>query len=494
MAKENKGNILNKTKLKDLKVENSYLEFDNKFYDYSTISPLNHPILASKNKLLFDEIGIDYENTSDEDIIDILNGKELLNGSVPYAMVYAGHQFGFFVPRLGDGRAINIGSFKNHHFALKGSGITKYSRHGDGKAVLRSSIREYIMSEHIHALGIDTTRALAIISSNHRVYRDMTYEKGSIVLRVSPSWIRFGTFEYYHKNGTNQEIEQLANFVCEQNYNELVNLPKDIKYEKLFFAIMERTSKMIALWQCYGFMHGVMNTDNMSVAGVTIDYGPYAFMDNFAKDTICNHTDKEGRYSYSNQPFIAKWNLSSLAVSIAPIVKAKSKLNEYVDMFESCERKEYYTLMNKRLGLNENLSSDKNKALIDDMLFCMENAVVDYNLFFRVLTKFDKQSILDICTYRDHISSWVDKYFKVIETQGISKDDIKLKMDKVNPKYILKNYIIQEAIDDANKDDFELLNNILKIAQNPFDEHKGFERYSKATPHQFSNIKLSCSS
>ena len=237
-----------------------------------------------------------------------------------------------------------------------------------------------------------------------------------------------------------------------------------------------------------------MNTDNMSVAGVTIDYGPYAFMDNFFADTICNHTDKEGRYSYSNQPFIAKWNLSSLAVSIAPIVKNKSKLNEYVEMFESLERKEYYSLMNKRLGLDENLSSDNNKALINDMLISMESAVVDYNLFFRILAKFDKQSILDICTYRDHISSWVDKYLKAIGIQNISKDKIKIEMDKVNPKYILKNYIIQEAIDDANEDSFELLNNLLKIAQNPFDEHKEFERYSKATPHDFSNIKLSCSS
>ena len=481
-------------KLKDLNVDNSYLEFDNKFYDYSKITPLNHPILASKNKLLFDEIGIDFDSVNDEDILNILNGNKLLNGSLPYAMVYAGHQFGHFVPQLGDGRAINIGSYNGYHFQLKGSGQTKYSRHGDGKAVLRSSIREYLMSEHMNALGVETTRALSIISSNHRVYRDMKHEKGSIVLRVSPSWIRFGTFEYYYQNGTTEDLEQLSDFVCKQNYPKLVNLPKDIKYEKLFFTIMERTAKMIALWQCYGFMHGVMNTDNMSVAGVTIDYGPYAFMDNFAKDTICNHIDKNGRYSYANQPFIAKWNLSSLAVAISPIVKNKSKLNEYVEMFESLERKEYYSLMNKRLGLDENLSSDKNKALIDDMLISMENAVVDYNMFFKRLAKFDKQTILDICTYRIEISDWIDRYLNIISTQNISKNIIKTNMDKVNPKYILKNYIIQEAIDDANNDDFELLNDLLKIGQNPFDEHSSFERYSKATPHQFSNIKLSCSS
>lgn len=485
---------MKKVKLKDLKVTNSYLDFNGRFYDYSKISPLNHPILASKNKLLFDELNIDYDTTTNDDIIDILNGNELLNGSLPYAMVYAGHQFGHYVPQLGDGRAINIGSYKQYHFALKGSGLTKYSRHGDGKAVLRSSIREYLMSEHLFALGIETTRALAIISSNHRVYRDMNHEKGSIVLRVSTSWVRFGTFEYYYKNGTYEDIQQLADYVCEQNYPELINLHKDIKYEKLFFSIMERTAKMIAYWQSYGFMHGVMNTDNMSVAGVTIDYGPYAFMDNFAFDTVCNHTDKNGRYSYANQPFIAKWNLSSLAVAISPIVKTKSKLNEYVEIFESLERKEYYSLMNKRLGLKEDLSSDKNRALIDDMLISMENAIVDYNLFFKILGKFDKQSILDICTYRDYISLWVDRYFKVIDNQNISKENIKIKMDKINPKYILKNYIIQEAINDANEDNFELLNEILIIGQNPFKEHTDFERYSKATPEQFSNIKLSCSS
>ncbi|MEA2019383.1 MAG: YdiU family protein [Campylobacterota bacterium] len=484
----------NKKNLQNIEVINSYLEFNNKFYDNCTITPLNHPLLASKNKKLFDEIGIDFDTTTNEDIIDILNGKQLLKGSKPYAMVYAGHQFGFYVEQLGDGRAINIGSFNNHHFALKGSGLTKYSRNGDGKAVLRSSIREYLMSEHLNALGIESTRALAIISSNHRVYRDLGHEKGSIVLRVSPSWIRFGTFEYYYNNGTKDDIRQLADFVIEQNYPDLKDLGKNIKYEYLFLNIVERTAKMIALWQCYGFMHGVMNTDNMSVAGVTIDYGPYAFMDNFKADTICNHTDKQGRYSYSNQPFIAKWNLSCLAVAISPIVKNKQKLNEYVQIFESLERKEYYSLMNKRIGLDENISNDGNRSLIDDMLICMENAVVDYNLFFKTLEGFNKQDILDICTYRDEISSWLDKYLNIIEEQNISKEKIKAKMDKINPKYILKNYIIQEVIDDANEDDFKLLNELLNIGQNPFDEHQKFERYSKATPNEFSNIKLSCSS
>ena len=478
-----------RTDLKNINVTNNYFEIDNKFYDYSKITPLNNPILASKNKLLFDEIGISFENTTDKDIIDILNGKIILNGSVPYSMAYSGHQFGFFVPQLGDGRAINIGSYKKNNFSLKGSGITKYSRSGDGKAVLRSSIREYLMSEHLFALGIKTTRALAIISSNHRVYRDMNHEKGSIVLRVSSSWIRFGTFEYFYKYGTTKDIEQLADFVCKENYPDLVDLPKDIKYEKLFYNIMERTSRMIALWQCYGFMHGVMNTDNMSVAGVTIDYGPYAFMDNFAKDTICNHTDAEGRYSYSNQPFIAKWNLSSLAVAISPIVKNKAKLNEYVEIFESLERKEYYSLMNKRLFLDENLSSDSNRSLIDDMLVAMENAIVDYNLFFRVLNKLDKESLLAICIRKEDISKWFDWYIEVKSKQKSSN-----KIENINPKYILKNYIIQEAIDAANKDDFKLLNDLLNIGQNPFDDHNNFERYSRETPTKFSNIKLSCSS
>ena len=406
--------------INNIEVSNSYLEFDGKFYDYSKISPLNNPIFASLNTKLCEEIGIKFD--SNDQVVDLLNGHLLLKNSKPYSMAYAGHQFGFYVPQLGDGRAINIGSIGSYHFQLKGSGLTKYSRHGDGKAVLRSSIREYLMSEYINSLGIATTRALAIISSHHKVYRDMSYEKGAIVLRVSSSWVRFGTFEYFSKNGTKDDLKQLANYVIKQNFPQLISLDEDIKYEKLFFAVMEKTAILIGKWQAYGFMHGVLNTDNMSAAGLSIDYGPYAFMDNFDRTTVCNHTDRDGRYSYENQPYIGKWNLASLAVAIEPIVNNKIRLNEYLQIFESLCQRYYYGYMNERLGLDENLSGNRNVLLIDELLDVMEKAVVDYNLFFRKLGSFKKQDIFDICTYRDHMVNWLDKYNKIIDQQKESKE------------------------------------------------------------------------
>lgn len=479
--------------LDEIEVKNSFLEFDHKYYDFAKISPLNGAKLASFNSYLANELNIDRENTEQKDIIDILNGKKLLKNSKPYAMVYAGHQFGYFVPQLGDGRAINIGSYNGWHFQLKGSGITKYSRHGDGKAVLRSSIREYLLSEAMHGLGIPTTRALGIISSDHPVYRDMEFEKGAIVLRVSPSWIRIGTFEYFYLKKNRDDLKQLADYVINQNYPHLETFEKE-KYEMLFFEIVDGTASLIAKWMAYGFMHGVMNTDNMSVASVTIDYGPFAFMDRFDAGTICNHTDHEGRYSYENQPIIAHWNLSSLFKSMQPLFENNTKAQEHLEMFMGLYKQYYYELMNKKLGLDPNKSADENKKLIKDLLKVMQGSQVDYTVFFRRLSLNDDTKILELCKYPEPMKQWLDKYKNIRDAQNLPFEQIAQNMNRVNPKYILKNYILQEAIDKANKDDFSLLNDLLKIAHSPFEEHLEFERYAQPTPKEVNNIRLSCSS
>lgn len=484
-------------KLNELKLNVDYFDFDEKLYQILNAQPLNEAHLISYSKTACNLIDLDLDECEKDDFVKFVNGEKILDGSIPYSMVYAGHQFGYFVPQLGDGRAINLGSVNGWHLQTKGSGITSYSRQGDGRAVLRSSIREYIISEAMHALGIPTTRALALIGSNHRVLRSYDEEEtGAVVLRMSPSWIRIGTFEFFARTkNPHENLTKLANYVINQSYIHLKNDEK--KYEKMFFELVDNTAKLLAQWQAYGFMHGVMNTDNISVAGLTIDYGPFAFMDYFDKHNICNHTDVEGRYSYNNQPQIAGWNLEVLANTLKDICDFE-ELIKYLDTFIPQHIKEYLIIMNQRLGLDESLSRNSNLDLIISLLNALENSKIDYNCFFYELTNLenldDLKAILDICIFRDPMLEWLEDYKKIIKTQNQEFHKMKDLMKKTNPKYIIKNYMLQEAINDAKKGDFKLTNDLLNIAQNPFDDHKEFERYSKPTPNKYSNLRLSCSS
>lgn len=484
-------------KLNELKLEVDYFEFDKKFYEKLNATPLNNPYLISFSKSACDLINLDYKECETKDFLDFVNGKKVLKGSIPYAMAYAGHQFGYFVPQLGDGRAINLGSVNNWHLQTKGSGITRYSRQGDGRAVLRSSIREYIMSEAMSALGIPTTRALALIGSNHIVYRNYgETENGAIVMRMSPSWIRIGTFEFFARgHEAENNLRQLANYVIRQSYPHLEN--EENKYEKMFFELVDKSAKLIAQWQAFGFQHGVMNTDNYSMAGLTIDYGPYAFMDYFQKHCICNHSDIEGRYSYNNQPHIAKWNLEVLAYVLGKICNLNS-LMEYLDKFISIHQEDYLKIMNARLGLDISLSSDLNIDLVVSFLDALEQGKIDYNCFFYRLTNLENLDdialILDISVHREYLQKWFEEYKEIIEKQN--QDFLKMKelMKKTNPKFVIKNYMLQDAIKKAEQGDFKLVNDLLNIAQKPFDEHKEYEKYANPTPKKFVNLQLSCSS
>lgn len=483
-------------KLDELKVECDYFDFDEKFYQKVEPQALYDAHLISYSKQACDLISLDYSECETQEFVDLVNGKKILKGSIPYSQAYAGHQFGYYVPQLGDGRAINFGSVNGWHLQTKGAGLTKYSRQGDGRAVLRSSIREYIMSEAMHALGIPTTRALAIIGSNHPVHRFYEEEEtGAIVLRMSPSWIRIGTFEYFAKQKDTKHLKQLLDYVIDNSYAHLKNL--DYTYERFYFELVDKTAKLMSQWMAYGFMHGVMNTDNMSVAGLTIDYGPYAFMDNFEMMCICNHTDVEGRYSYNNQPHIAKWNLEVLAYALKDVCDV-NKLIEYLQTFMSANQKHYLELMSKRLGLDDNLSGDSNLNLVVSLLEALEVSKCDYNCFFWELTNInsleDFSNVLDIVPIRQPLEEWFEKYKDTCKKQSQDFESMKKLMKKTNPKYVIKNYMLQEAIEKAKEGDFTLVNDLLEIAQSPFDEHKEFERYSKPTPQEHANLQLSCSS
>jgi len=454
------------------------------FYSKLDITPLSNPKLVSSNKSLANQLGFDNTCLDSEEFLQFLNGAYRAKGSVPYAKAYSGHQFGYFVPNLGDGRAINLGKINNYYLQLKGAGLTPYSRDGDGRAVLRSTIREYLLSEAMHGLGIPTTRAVAMISSDTKVLRDYSYEQGAMVLRASTSWIRFGSFEYaYIGKNKLQNLTQLADLVINESYPHLKNLEN--KYEELYFAVVDKTLEMIVLWQSIGFMHGVMNTDNMSIEGLTIDYGPYAMMEEFDKGFVCNLSDHEGRYSFENQPFIAQWNLSVLAKVLSPIADEKL-MHSYCDTFIGRYKKKYFAIMKEKLGLFDTTRDDT--SLLLRLFGALHSESIDYTSFFYNLSLGDFSSI-----NTPQLKSWLELYEKRLSNEEVLKEDRLASMRKINPKYILRNYMLQDAIDKAEQGDFKLVNDFLAIAQNPYGDFPKYEHYTKPNKN-FKAMKCSCSS
>ena len=476
--------------MKNIKLTKVLHELNPYFYSLVDTTKLSNPSLISVSKNLAYELGFSQEDINSKEFTNMINGTYLPNGGEFFSYAYAGHQFGYFVPQLGDGRAINLGKLKNLNLQLKGAGTTPYSRNGDGRAVLRSSIREYLMSEAMYGLGIPTSRALAIINSTSTAYREET-EKCSIVLRCSSSWIRFGSFEYAYssKENSKEKLQNLADFVINESYPQLKNVQN--KYDEMYFKIVDKTIDLMVHWQSVGFMHGVMNTDNMSIDGITIDYGPYAFQEEFQKDYICNHSDHKGRYSFSNQPFIAQWNLSVLAQVLEPIA-SKEIMDSYNDTFIGKFKEKYFNKMAQKLGLIN--INDDDKSLILDMFLMLENCHIDYTTFFYFLSCARYDDIVLISTSKDDINKWLSEYKTRVKNQDLSMFNRLKSMRKINPKYILKNYILQEIIAKCENGDFKMLNDFLNIAHNPYDEHKQYEKYALATPKDLAGYICSCSS
>ena len=477
-------------KLSEIKLTNPYLELPSLCYNRVTPSPLKEPYLIHANRNIADMLGIDADELESEAFVEWVNGSLQLQGSEPFAMCYAGHQFGYFVERLGDGRATNIGTIGDMHLQLKGAGKTLYSRSGDGRAVLRSSIREYLMSEAMYGLGIATTRALALIGSQHKVIRE-DWEKGAIVLRLSPSWVRFGTFEYFMHHQKHEELEALVDYAINESHAHLAEL--DDRYLLFFREVMQRTALLIAQWQSVGFNHGVMNTDNMSIAGLTIDYGPYAFLDDYDFDNVCNHTDRGGRYSFGNQPDIAQWNLQALAHALSPLISIDRTAKELLS-FGRLYQDHYMDIMGRKLGFAKR--EDEDRKLIKHLLGVLQSLQVDYTLFFRSISHYDgdREALLRLGIYHRPMHDWLDAYDKRLEREESSVAQRQSSMLAINPKYVLKNYMLQEAIDSAKEGDFSLVDALFKIAQDPYSEHKEYERWAAATPEIYRNQKLSCSS
>lgn len=424
-----------------------------------------------------------------------------------HATVYSGHQFGQWAGRLGDGRALFIGKLDTpagwQEVQLKGAGPTPFSRMGDGRAVLRSSVREFLASEALHGLGIPTTRALAVVGSPLRVRRE-TVETAAIVTRVAPSFLRFGHFEYFYHSGQHERLRQLADHVIDQFYPECRNAPAGPPtYAALLQAVGERTARLMAQWQAVGFCHGVMNTDNMSVLGLTLDYGPFQFMDGFDPSHICNHSDSTGRYAYKRQPAIAHWNLHCLGQTLLPLMNddtelALSALHSYHEVFSQT----LHAQMCRKLGLPPESAAAAHAApLYQSLLTLMEPHKVDYTLFWRRLSGWVKTrtplhhaSLMALwpCEAHADIAAWLIQYQELLTLYHQAQDaDLMLKN---NPKYVLRNHLAQEAIQASEHGDHRMVQDLLTVLSHPFDEHPTFEAWAELPPDWAASICISCSS
>lgn len=477
--------------LDNITLQTAYLSLDEEFYNLSKPEPLDEPYLISFNPEAAKLINLDITACEDPRFVELLNGTFTPKGSQHFSMCYAGHQFGNYNPWLGDGRASNLGNVFGWNLQLKGSGETLYSRSADGRAAIRSSIREYLMSEAMHHLGIPTTRALGIIGSKTKIIRNKI-ENAAIVMRMSTSWVRFGTFEYFFYRKQHTKLEALAEYVITESYPHLKD-DKD-RFYKMFCEVLERTANTIAAWQAIGFCHGVMNTDNMSIEGLSIDYGPYAMMDDFKYGYICNHTDRAGRYAYGEQPNVSYWNLTKLSEALTPIISKERMQKKLEDFGAFIFPDAYIGQMCKKLGLSQKLDNDT--ELIEELVVALHDAFVDHTIFFRTLSRYDgdREPLYDIAMNPVVIDNWLKLYDERLKRETSNLGERQEAMLKSNPKYILKNHMIQEAIVLAENGDFSRVETLLHLASHPYDEMPEFEHLAEETPEEYKNLGLSCSS
>ncbi len=495
-----------------LSFSNQFYELGESFFSVVQATPLRDPFLLHINSNVMALLGIPMSDIESRRGLDIFSGKSSLADQPPLAMVYAGHQFGGYSPRLGDGRAMLLAQVNTDYgvldIQLKGAGPTPYSRGADGRAVLRSSIREYLGSEAMHQLGVPSTRALCLIGSEEPVMRE-GIETGATVTRVAKTYIRFGHFEYFHYNGQHAEVKQLADYVIKQFLPHAINAVD--KYNQLLLMTVTATAKLIAKWQSIGFAHGVMNTDNMSIIGETLDYGPYGFLDDYEPGFICNHTDQTGRYAFDQQPSIGLWNLSALAHALSSLI-SKDSTREILHQYEPILVDTYASLMRKKLGFITETKDDH--KLCSGLLNLMAQDKVDYTVLFRRLCEFhtldelslsddmkksalidNNSQISELFTQQDKWKTWAFDYKQRLKIEN-SSDIIRCdKMKKINPKFIARNYLLQKAIEKAetNKDKSDI-DTLFMLLQTPFDEHPEFDDFARPPKASEKHLEISCSS
>ncbi len=466
--------------------------------------PEPHWVATSDDCAALLDLPVDWATRPDWRAVDVLAGRATWPGMRPMATVYSGHQFGVWAGQLGDGRALLLGELQaaggaSFEIQLKGAGRTPYSRMGDGRAVLRSSIREFLCSEAMHALGVPTTRALAVAGSALPVMRE-TMETGAVVTRVAPSFLRFGHFEHFSHTGQHAHLRRLVDFTIATYFPELRDGRDGLDPLHAWLAeVVRRTAAMVAHWQAVGFAHGVMNTDNMSILGLTIDYGPFGFLDGFDPGHVCNHSDTQGRYAFARQPNVAWWNLHALGHALRPLVAdPDASLPAVLDRFGDDFTAAYSDHMRAKLGLER--AEDGDKALLDDFLELLAGERADHTIAFRALAAFDRgtgatpPALRDLFIARDSADAWGARYLArlALETRGDAER--RAAMNRANPKFILRNHLAQRAIELAEGGDFSEVRRLHALLRRPYDEQPQFERDAGLPPDWARGIEVSCSS
>lgn len=505
----------------DTNVQNTRRQVTDACFSYVLPRPTSNPKLVHVSTEMLEALGLTVKDAQSKEFLDMVTGNSVIEDTTPFAMCYAGHQFGNWAGQLGDGRAINL--FEVEHdgkqwmLQLKGAGETPYSRSGDGLAVLRSSIREYLCSEAMHHLRVPTTRALSLALTGDQVMRDIMYnghpeyEKGAIVCRVSPSFLRFGSYEIFAARQDHKNLKTLVDFTINQYYPHLGSPSKEV-YLQFFAEVSQRTLEMIIDWQRVGFVHGVMNTDNMSVLGLTIDYGPYGWLEGFDFGWTPNTTDREHkRYRYGNQPNMGLWNLYKFANALYSLVEDASALEAILEKYTVDFELESKNMMRSKMGLY--LSDVNDEKLFQELEDLLQATETDMTIFFRKLSDFNSEdpsaglSIIHEAFYKPaqiipplekKWQEWFFRYAQRLQMENLPRDARKAGMNAVNPKYVLRNYMAQLAIDQAENGDYSLIETFYQLLKNPYQEqeahHKWFAKRPEWARHKVGCSMLSCSS
>jgi len=478
------------------------------------------PQVVSVSREVMAILGLEENDWRSKWFAETFVGNQLLDGMQPFAMCYGGHQFGHWAGQLGDGRAINLAEVvdingENQTLQLKGAGLTPYSRTADGLAVLRSSVREYLCSEAMYHLGVPTTRALSLILTGEQVMRDMFYdghpelEPGAVVCRVAPSFIRFGSFQIFAARKETDVLKQLMDFTIQHDFPHLGEPCTEV-YEQWFDEVCRRTAEMIVHWMRVGFVHGVMNTDNMSILGLTIDYGPYGWLEGYDPQWTPNTTDAQGkRYAYGNQPQIAQWNLYQLANTLFTVVGRAENLEKSLQSFAEIYAASSQAMYASKLGLDK-VRDENDLALINDLFEVLMLTETDMTIFFRLLANiqsshsYSDEALIEIVApayyqigvvqgdVKTKIVTWFRSYIKRLSLQDIDDFQRATDMNLTNPKYVLRNYLAQQAIDKATAGDFSEIDKLLEIMRKPYDEQPENESYFAKRP-EWARSKAGCS-
>lgn len=487
--------------LSELKIANSFAELPGEFHTFLAPQPLSSPRLLHANEEVAAALGLSPEALETQEFLETFSGQRPLPGGRTLAAVYSGHQFGVWAGQLGDGRAHLLGEILTpqgpQELQLKGSGRTPYSRMGDGRAVLRSSVREYLASEAMAGLGIPTTRALALVVSDDPVYRE-TVETAAIVTRVSPSFVRFGSFE--HWAGKPDQLRMLTDYVIDRHFPELRDTSggEPASTEQAVLGLLRevcrRTAAMVADWQTAGFCHGVMNTDNMSILGLTIDYGPYGFMDRFRANHICNHSDTHGRYAWNVQPAVAHWNLYRLGGVFLNLGLEEDALRDALSGYQHDFLQRYHGNLCQKLGLGAWLDTDE--ELVDAWWRLLHEQAADFTLAFRLLARVhrDRTPFLELFDDQRPALEWLERYEQRLSKHPLPAADREAAMLRVNPLYVLRNHLAQRAIDAAGNGDAGEIDTLIQLLRNPFEERAGFGYYAQQAPEWAERLEVSCSS